>query len=72
MWQNLACFQEKILGQFAALFFHQAAKIRHYKKNLCETGGSLYFSVVKQTISCLHRGNSKFLDGPTRNPKKIY
>jgi hypothetical protein len=29
MWQNFACFQEKILGQFAALFFHQAAKIRH-------------------------------------------
>jgi hypothetical protein len=29
MWQNLACFQEKILGQSAALFFDQAAKIRH-------------------------------------------
>jgi hypothetical protein len=26
---KFACFQEKILGQFAALFFHQAAKIRH-------------------------------------------
>jgi hypothetical protein len=29
------------------------------KKNLCEIGGALYFPIVKQTISCLHRGNSK-------------
>jgi hypothetical protein len=33
---------------------------------ICE--GSLYFPIVKQTISCLPRGNS---NDPTRNPTNV-
>ncbi len=39
---------------------------------IVEIGGSLYFPIIKQTISCLHRGNlfQYFLMGPQETIKK--
>jgi hypothetical protein len=41
---------------------------------IVEIGGLLYFPIVKQTISCLHRGNSFqfFLMGPQETIKKSF
>jgi hypothetical protein len=59
MWQIFAFFRKNSFGQFAALHFSSSDENSPLKKTLCEIGGASYFPIVRQTISCLRRGNSK-------------